>query len=389
MRELLAKLIIEQRDYAPDYHAIPAHGRWQHFEVGGKPRVDQLMALWPLSTDNMERTRRLIDLFLVSVLLDAGAGTKWTYKSKETGRIYRRSEGLAVASLEMFKAGVFSSNPDQPYQVDGAGLGRMSVEQLAKGLQASETNPLNGLEGRAGLLSKLGQALEDRTYFGANARPGNMLGMFFYRSAHQYLTILDYLMSHPATLASSVPIVPITTLWEVLMDGLGPIWPSSRTAIGGRSLGDAWPCLSMPADPQNQPWESIVPFHKLTQWLAYSLMAPMSKLLHIQFAGSEHLTGLPEYRNGGLLVDTGLLTLKEEDMKRGLQAYNQNAAVKGQPSMEVVPLFAAHDDVIVEWRAVTVGFLDALLGEVNKQLGMDGSDGLTLAQMLEAGSWKV
>ena len=63
------------------------------------------MATWPSTVDNQERTRRLIDLFLVSVLLDAGAGTKWQYKSKESGKIYRRSEGLAVASLEMFKAG--------------------------------------------------------------------------------------------------------------------------------------------------------------------------------------------------------------------------------------------------------------------------------------------
>jgi hypothetical protein len=45
----------------------------------------------------------MIDLFLVSVLLDAGAGTQWSYKSLENGRIYRRSEGIAVASLEMFK----------------------------------------------------------------------------------------------------------------------------------------------------------------------------------------------------------------------------------------------------------------------------------------------
>lgn len=45
----------------------------------------------------------MIDLFLISVLLDAGAGTQWSYKSTENGRIYRRSEGIAVASLEMFK----------------------------------------------------------------------------------------------------------------------------------------------------------------------------------------------------------------------------------------------------------------------------------------------
>lgn len=45
----------------------------------------------------------MIDLYLVSVLLDAGAGTEWSYKSRENGRVYRRSEGIAVASLELFK----------------------------------------------------------------------------------------------------------------------------------------------------------------------------------------------------------------------------------------------------------------------------------------------
>ena len=173
------------------------------------------------------------------------------------------------------------------------------------------------------------------------------------------------------------------------MDGLSPVWPSTRTSIGGVSLGDAWPCSSLPQPPHCQPWESIVPFHKLTQWLAYSLVAPMSKLLHIQFVGMELLTGLPEYRNGGLFVDTGLLTLKEADMKRGLEAYRENAKIKGQPNVEVVPLFTTDDDVVVEWRAVTVGFLDALVAEVNSQLGLFAKDGLTLAQLLEAGSWKV
>ena len=129
-----------------------------------------------MAVDNQERTRRLIDLFLVSVLLDAGSGSQWSYKSKESGRLYRRSEGLAVASLEMFKVGAFSSNPDQPCQVDGAGLRRLTVQQLAKGLQVSDNNPLAGLEGRAGLLSRLGDALGNMRYFGVDARPGNMLG---------------------------------------------------------------------------------------------------------------------------------------------------------------------------------------------------------------------
>lgn len=203
------------------------------------------------------------------------------------------------------------------------------------------------------------------------------------------LNELDYLLSHSSTKASSVPIITIPTLWNCLMTGLGNVWPATRTKIDGISLGDAWPCTSMPGGSLAKAWENIVPFHKLTQWLCYSLMVPMTKLLQIRFAGTELLTGLPEYRNGGLLVDTGLLTLKEPDTKRGLEAFRNNSMRKGQQTVEVIPLFPTDDDVIVEWRAVTVGFLDELLVEVNSILGLRGTDQLTLAQMLEAGSWKV
>lgn len=168
-----------QRDYAPDYASIPPHGRWQHFDVGGRPRVDQLMATWPSSVDAHERTRRLIDLFLVSVLLDAGAGTKWQYKSKESGKVFKRSEGLAVASLEMFKIGMFSSDPAQPCQVDSGGLKRLSVQTMAKGLQVTDDNPIDGLQGRTSLLIRLGDALQsNQSIFGPETRPGNMLGTF-------------------------------------------------------------------------------------------------------------------------------------------------------------------------------------------------------------------
>ncbi|KAL9623854.1 MAG: hypothetical protein Q9160_001846 [Pyrenula sp. 1 TL-2023] len=168
---------IIKRDFAPDYRSIPPHGRWQHFDVGGRPRVNQLLQSWPSSIDAQERTRRLIDLFLVSVLLDAGAGTKWCYKSKESGKVYRRSEGLAVASLEMFKSGMFSSDTTEPCQVDGAGLKTVTAETLAKGMQVTPENPLPGLEGRAGLLARLSKALNNQELFGVDARPGNMLGM--------------------------------------------------------------------------------------------------------------------------------------------------------------------------------------------------------------------
>ena len=134
------------------------------------------MASWPSTVDAQERTRRLIDLFLVSVLLDAGAGTKWQYRSKESGKIYRRSEGLAVASLEMFKAGVFSSNPEEPCQVDSTGLKKLDVKTMARGLQVTEENTIDGLQGRTGLLMRLADALQNQEIFGLDARPGNMLG---------------------------------------------------------------------------------------------------------------------------------------------------------------------------------------------------------------------
>lgn len=71
------------------------------------------------SPDVKEQARKVIDLFVVSVLLDAGAGNSWKYKEFATGLTFSRSEGLGVASLHMFESGLFSSLPDEPYRVDG------------------------------------------------------------------------------------------------------------------------------------------------------------------------------------------------------------------------------------------------------------------------------
>lgn len=76
----------------------------------------------------------------------------------------------------MFKVGAFSSDLNQPCQVDSVGLKDLTLDQLAKGLQVSSSNPLPGLEGRAGLLSRLADALNNRRFFGLSSRPGNMLG---------------------------------------------------------------------------------------------------------------------------------------------------------------------------------------------------------------------
>jgi Protein of unknown function (DUF1688) len=115
----------------------------------------------------------------------------------------------------------------------------------------------------------------------------------------------------------------------------------------------------------------------------------MSVIMHIHFTGTELMTGLPEYRNGGLFIDTGVLTLKSEDAARGLKRFTEEAESGSGRGIEVVPMFETSDDVVVEWRAVTVGLLDDLLRDVNRMLELSGGDELSLPQMLEAGSWKV
>lgn len=198
------------------------------------------------------------------------------------------------------------------------------------------------------------------------------------------------------------------------MNGLAPIWPECRTAINGVPLGDAWPCSTMPQPSSSarssgssptfspfptggpnlgrrvSPWESILPFHKLTQWLAYSLMQPMQSIMKMHFAGQELLTGLPEYRNGGLFIDLGVLTLRHDDMERGLANFADYCERTGVKAVEVAPMFEPSDDVVVEWRGVTVGLLDRLAVDVNRALrpALAGHADLTLAQVLEAGSWK-
>jgi hypothetical protein len=101
-----------QRDFGPDkYHLIPPHGRWQHFEVGGIPRLEKLLHQWDeRGLDNVERARGLVDLFFVSVLLDAGAGDVWKFQEPESEQTYMRSEGIAIASFHMFLNGDFASD---------------------------------------------------------------------------------------------------------------------------------------------------------------------------------------------------------------------------------------------------------------------------------------
>ncbi|GJJ14595.1 hypothetical protein Clacol_008861 [Clathrus columnatus] len=353
---------IIKRDFGSNYQSIPPHGRWRHFDID-KPRIDELLTNWSDSISDLEVCKRLIDLFLVSVLLDAGAGSIWSYH-EEDGGVYSRSEGLAIASLAMFKQGIFSSDSTQPYKVDAEGLSKLSVERIAAAMQVNESNPMAGIDGRATLISNLSKALRtNTTFFGPDGRPGN---------------IIDYLRSQSLSSEFSElnARIDVSSLWTVLIEGLAPIWPQSRVEVGGISLGDVWLCnaLKNQANLDDDNVTSLVPFHKLSQWLAYSLIEPLERILHWKIDGLDFLTGLPEYRNGGLLVDFDVLTLRPGSINISFYP----------PSSQIPRLSPAHP-AIVEWRAMTVIELDRVANLIRKKLN---APDLSLPQILESATWK-
>ena len=334
--------------------AIPFHSRWRHFEAGGVDRralLDTRLGDVPPAV----RARAQIDLALVSVLLDAGAGPDWKYVEPASGQTFTRSEGLGVASFHAFTAGMFSSNPAHPLQADATGLRGLVTDRLAQAFQVRDNNPLVGLDGRATLLRRLGEVLaEQPATFGPDGRPG---GMF------------DQLAG--AAGSASTAEVSAHAILSTLLDGLSGIWPAQNTVASperpGRAsdttpLGDCWRHADVRGPGLTDGW---MPFHKLSQWLTYSLLEPFD-WAGVKVTGLGALTGLPEYRNGGLLIDIGILRPVEPDA--------------------LARRYVAGDEFIVEWRALTVALLDELAPLVRAQLGAT-EDAMPLAYVLEGGTW--
>lgn len=318
---------------------IPYHARWRHFVVDGRDR-------WPdiaRSLTSSERGRVAFDLVVVSVLLDAGAGDAWSYTDPTSGRRLQRSEGLAIAGFNAFAAGLFSSNRDAPLRADAEALKRLDPADLAEAFQASPDNPLEGIDGRVRLLNALGDAVATRP---------DMFGTEPVRIG----SLFDHLrgMAGAGTLQAA-------RILDAVLTGLGPIWPG-RIELAGRNLGDTW---RHPAALTGDATSGLVPFHKLSQWLTYSLIEPLEQA-GTPVAGLDRLTGLAEYRNGGLLVDLGVLQPKHDAV----------TAAAHRPS----------DEIVVEWRALTIALLDELATRLRARSGMTEAD-LPLAKVLQGGTW--
>jgi len=374
---------------------VPPHSRWRHFDAGGVPRLAELaQALAGRSAADVARAH--FDLVVPAVLLDAAAGDSWRYVEGEalarealpesrhdndallamldaaarqrspdlaqavhapaasggdterSGRTWQGSEGLAVASLRAFMAGAFSARRDDPLRCDAAALKQLDPPALRALMQAGPANPLAGLEERSALLQRLGQALESEALRdGGPARPA----LFFDR----------------LTAGATRREVSATELLNELLRTLAPIWLEG-SRVQSLQAGDCWPHRwagdGIAGGGHDTTTDGHVPLHAMAQWLAYSLIEPL-QWAGVAVTGQQALTGLADTRNGGLLIDMGVL--------RPRSARAASRAMK--PA----------DEWVIEWRALTVVLLDELAVLVRHDLGLDDQQ-LTMASLLEGGT---
>jgi len=322
---------------------VPFHARWRHFVLDARDLWAERTAQTTWASP-AAKARAEFDLAITSVLLDAGAGATWKYLDSATGMVVMRSEGLGIASLRMFEAGGFSADPADPLRADAERLMQLKSDDVAHGFQSMVGNRLVGLEGRAALLASLGAACAAKPDVFARedkARPGGLY---------------DYLAAQAEGGA-----LPAPRILEAVLEHLGPIWPS-RLTLGGVPLGDTW---RHPAIKRDDATNGLMPIHKLSQWLTYSLIEPLqwSGLIVTDIDG---LTGLAEYRNGGLFVDAGVLRLRDPE-----------AAIHPNP---------VDSTLVVEWRALTVALLDSIAELIRARRSLTPEE-FPLACVLEGGTW--
>ena len=335
----LAERVVEiARAEYPDLRDVPVHGRYRHFDARRLAALESRLASLP----PLERLAARADLVVTSVLLDAGAGSAWRYVDASNGRAVGRSEGLGLASFDWFVSGGLASSTSSAtpsaLAADASRLSAVDATALGAAFQVTPTNPLVGLEGRASLLSRLaGAVIAKPSHFGVERpRPGN-LAVFLARQA-------------------AFGELPADAILAAVLDALGPIWPG-REEMNGVPLGDVWTHSRL----------GRFPFHKLSQWLSYSLFEPLEQF-GIKITRQDALTGLAEYRNGGLFVDGEVLVPKHPGVKSDVHAVDS--------------------DVVIEWRALTVALIDRIADEIRAITSLDAAR-LPLAKILEAGTWRT
>ena len=316
---------------------VPYHSRWR---LRGR-RVDRWQALAGelLNGDRLEAARVAVDLVIPSVLLDAGAGPAWRFRDKASGQLLARSKVSAWQASR--SSPVAPSRPIRPARC--AATPRHSLGSTSHAWQpiSRSARTIRWSDSAAGPACCVAWARW-------SARRPRCSG-----SRHDLATLSTTFSSTPAKVASAP-----ARCWPPC-SGHSDRYGRGVSGCRGIALGDCWqhPALD----------DELLPFHKLTQWLTYSLLEPL-ELAGLEVTGLDALTGLPEYRNGGLLLDFGIIRPRNPEFWRTRWRVDATA--------------------IVEWRALTVSTLDELAERVRAELGVDTAAFL-LARVLQGGTWSA
>jgi hypothetical protein len=301
-------------------------GRLRHFEAC--PALATRLAVATASA--VSPSQLLVDLLVPSVLCDAGAGPSWRFVAQ--GTTLERSEGLAAATLQLFLSGALSSDGVSP-RTDGAALAKLDLSTFEDAFQIGPSNPLRGGLRRLELLRRLGAAMLKDTELFPGGRPSGLC---------------DWVASNRPS---------ATALARRLVVSLRSAWPDRRR-LPGEPPGDVFSASRF------APGETgLFGFHKLVLFLVHSLAEPLASS-GVPLEGFSELPPLPEYRSGGLLLDSGVLCSK-------------------------LPISGPHPfdgPLVVEWRALTVALLARLRAP---SLSRFGAERDRAARVFEASVWAL
>lgn len=337
------RIVAHIRARWPDL-VLPFHSVWRRFEAGGHDRFADLAGYRQWS-DVREMGRAAFDMALVAGFLGHTAPPRWAYAEGVTAERYRDAEGLAVAGLAMIASGLLSGVPMDPLRADAGQLARLGPDEVAAALQMPPDNTVIDIEARMHVLRRLGEAVNLRDDLFAredDPRPGGLFDLLFEEG-----------LGAPLEAAR---------IFEVLIDGLAPVF-AGGAELGGIPLGDTWRCEVAARQGDDPETAALLPFHSRIQRLVPDLAEPLV-WAGVEIVGLEALTAQSDETAASLLIDTGVVSLRDETGEAELPPLSSPATI--------------------ELRAVTVALFDRLAPLLRERLGVD-ADEMPLAGLLEGG----
>ena len=269
---------------------------------------------------------------------------------------YGGPEGLAVAAFRAFVAGAFSADKGRPCRVDAGTLRHIDVAAVRAMLQGTPQNPVQGLEGRATVLSRLGQLLQALPGAGgAGARPCDLVQTLTAASIIdtevQTARLLSELLRKLAPLWPAAPVqgLPGGDIWLHRWAGeaVGAGSPADAAGHGSNSSSSSSLTPSSSAAPKDLGTGGWVPLHAMGQSLLAALALPLQHSGHT-LAGLQELTAIADQPTSALLLAAGVV-------------------VPRQPRLLSLSLKLG-DEAVIECRTLTVALFDELTRQVHALL---------------------